>query len=275
MVKQERLAGARCSATHASSTSRPAGTAAAPGGDVDSWLGKSFDTFARSGRASPPPTRSRIPTTSIVRFWNDGELRHNYNTDDMEHRVPELVAWATTVMTLNSGDLIACGTNHEGLGSLQDGETVDIEIQDIGKMTLERPRSAQAHAGRRASTWAPTPPTRPRSRGGRPTTKEGESRVHHDVRRGGHRRREAEGEQLGALGRRRRPRDAELHRRGQAPLGRVGDPDGRVDLAVDRVRAVGPADRGPRAVQPRPHHDAHRRHDARAASRTGSARRTT
>ncbi len=35
------------------------------------------------------------------------------------------------------GDLIACGTNHEGLGFLQDGETVDIEIQNIGKMTLK------------------------------------------------------------------------------------------------------------------------------------------
>jgi len=45
--------------------------------------------------------------------------------------VPELVEWATTVMTMNSGDLIACGTNHEGLGFSQDGETVDIEIQHI------------------------------------------------------------------------------------------------------------------------------------------------
>ena len=40
-------------------------------------------------------------------------------------------------MTLNSGDVIACGTNHEGLGSLQDGETVEIEIQHIGKMSLK------------------------------------------------------------------------------------------------------------------------------------------
>ena len=64
-------------------------------------------------------------------------LRHNYNTDDMEHRVPELVEWATTVMTMNSGDLIACGTNHEGLGFLQDGETCDIEVQHVGKMTLK------------------------------------------------------------------------------------------------------------------------------------------
>jgi hypothetical protein len=39
-------------------------------------------------------------------------------------------------MTMNSGDLIACGTNHEGLGALQDGETVEIEIDKIGRMKL-------------------------------------------------------------------------------------------------------------------------------------------
>ena len=76
------------------------------------------------------------PNDLVVRFWNDGQLRHNYNTDDMEHRVPALVEFATTVMTMNSGDLIACGTNHEGLGALQDGETVEIEIEKIGRMKL-------------------------------------------------------------------------------------------------------------------------------------------
>ena len=32
--------------------------------------------------------------------------------------------------------VIACGTNHEGLGALQDGEAVEIEIQGIGRMSL-------------------------------------------------------------------------------------------------------------------------------------------
>jgi hypothetical protein len=40
-------------------------------------------------------------------------------------------------MTLRSGDVISCGTNHEGLGNLQDGETVEIEIERIGRMTLK------------------------------------------------------------------------------------------------------------------------------------------
>jgi 2-keto-4-pentenoate hydratase/2-oxohepta-3-ene-1,7-dioic acid hydratase in catechol pathway len=102
-----------------------------------SWLGKSFDTFAPIGPCIATADEIPDPNDLVVRFWNDGQLRHNYNTDDMEHRVPALVEFASTVMTLNTGDLIACGTNHEGLGALQDGETVEIEIERIGKMTLD------------------------------------------------------------------------------------------------------------------------------------------
>jgi len=101
-----------------------------------SWLGKSFDTFAPIGPCIATADEIPEPNDLVVRFWNDGQLRHNYNTDDMEHRVPELVEFASMIMTLNTGDLIACGTNHEGLGALQDGETVEIEIERIGRMSL-------------------------------------------------------------------------------------------------------------------------------------------
>jgi len=101
-----------------------------------SWLGKSFDTFAPLGPCIATLDEIPNPNDVLVRFWVDGQLRHNYNTDDMEHLVPELVEFASTIMTLNSGDIIACGTNHEGLGPLQDGEIVDFEIQHIGRMRL-------------------------------------------------------------------------------------------------------------------------------------------
>ena len=101
-----------------------------------SWLGKSFDTFAPIGPCIATLDEIADPGDVHVRFWVDGQLRHNYNTDDMEHLVPELVEFATGIMTLNSGDLIACGTNHEGLGPLQDGEVVDFEIHGIGRMRL-------------------------------------------------------------------------------------------------------------------------------------------
>jgi 2-keto-4-pentenoate hydratase/2-oxohepta-3-ene-1,7-dioic acid hydratase in catechol pathway len=101
-----------------------------------SWLGKSFDTFAPIGPCIVTADEIADPNNLHVRFWDDGQLRHNYSTDDMEHRVPELVEFASSIMTLNSGDLIACGTNHEGLGALQDGEKIEIEIETIGRMQL-------------------------------------------------------------------------------------------------------------------------------------------
>ena len=117
-------------------SARGEGRSTWPKGPPASWLGKSFDTFAPIGPCIVTADEIPEPNDVVVRFWNDGQLRHNYNTDDMEHRVPELIEFATTVMTMNSGDLISCGTNHEGLGSLQDGEKVVIEIPQIGRMEL-------------------------------------------------------------------------------------------------------------------------------------------
>jgi hypothetical protein len=39
-------------------------------------------------------------------------------------------------MTLQSGDVIACGTNHEGLGPIQDGETLTLTIDEIGSLVV-------------------------------------------------------------------------------------------------------------------------------------------
>ncbi len=101
-----------------------------------SWMGKSFDTFGPLGPCITTADEITEPNTLWVKFWNNGDLRHDYVTDDMEHRVPELVEFATNIMTMNSGDVLSCGTNHEGLGPLQDGETGVIEIQNIGAMTI-------------------------------------------------------------------------------------------------------------------------------------------
>ena len=101
-----------------------------------SWMGKSFDTFAPLGPCIVTADELPDPNDLRVRLWNGGELMHDYNTNDMEHRVPELIAFASTIMTLYSGDVIACGTNHEGLGPLQDGDRVEMEIAGIGRMAL-------------------------------------------------------------------------------------------------------------------------------------------
>ena len=101
-----------------------------------SWMGKSFDTFGPMGPCIVTADEITEPNNIHIRFWNDGELRHDYTTDDMEHRVPELVEFGTGIMTMNSGDVLSCGTNHEGLGFLQDGETCVIDGEGIGSFTI-------------------------------------------------------------------------------------------------------------------------------------------
>src|SRR5438874_4024888 len=68
-----------------------------PASPLTSWLGKSFDTFAPIGPCIATADEVKDPNDLIVRFWDEGQLRHNYNTDDMEHRVPALIEFATTV----------------------------------------------------------------------------------------------------------------------------------------------------------------------------------
>lgn len=101
-----------------------------------SWMGKSFDTFAPIGPCILTSDEVPDPQQLHVKLWNDGQLRHDYSTSDMEHQVPEIVEFASMIMTLNSGDVLACGTNHEGLGAVQDGEQLVIEIAGIGDMTV-------------------------------------------------------------------------------------------------------------------------------------------
>src|SRR5438552_15894540 len=86
-----------------------------------SWLGKSFDTFAPIGPCIATIDEIANPNDVHAQLWVDGQLRHNYNTDDMEHLVPELVEFATTNMTLNAGDLLGWRTNHGGSGPRPDG----------------------------------------------------------------------------------------------------------------------------------------------------------
>nr|WP_281379397.1 fumarylacetoacetate hydrolase family protein [Novosphingobium sediminicola] len=102
----------------------------------NSWMGKSFDTFAPIGPCIVTADEIEDPNDLWVQFWNDDQLRHNYSTDDMEHTVPEIVEFITTIMTMNDGDVVACGTNHEGLGFIQDGETLRIKIHGIGEFSV-------------------------------------------------------------------------------------------------------------------------------------------
>ena len=63
----------------------------------------------------------------------DGIERQNYALRDMVFSPNELVSHLSHDMSLQPGDVIACGTSI-GVGSIKDGATVEIEIEGIGKL---------------------------------------------------------------------------------------------------------------------------------------------
>lgn len=92
---------------------------------------KSFDTFGIFG---PAIATGLDPATLTVRTVLNGAERQNYAISDMIFPVPKLVAALSRDMTLNPGDVIACGTS-VGVGVMKEVENViEVAIEGIGTL---------------------------------------------------------------------------------------------------------------------------------------------
>ena len=97
----------------------------------DQWTrSKSYDTFGIFG---PCITNDIDPMSLSVKTTVDGKVKQDYKTSDMFFNVYEIVSFLSHDMTLNPGDIIACGTN-SGLGPMVSGETVTVSVSSIGKV---------------------------------------------------------------------------------------------------------------------------------------------
>lgn len=96
------------------------------------WVrAKSYDSFCPLG---PCIATGLDPATLSVKTWIDGQLRQDYPVADIRFSVPRLVSLISHDMTLEPGDLILCGTS-VGVGSMKPGQTVEVEIEGIGRLT--------------------------------------------------------------------------------------------------------------------------------------------
>ncbi len=94
---------------------------------------KGFDTFCPLGpwiQTDFDPTSAQIETTV------NGELRQQGSGADLIFGVGQLVEWVSSVMTLLPGDVILTGTP-AGIGQLNDGDHVKVEIPGIGALNNE------------------------------------------------------------------------------------------------------------------------------------------
>lgn len=95
---------------------------------------KSRDTFAPLGPFLTTADEVRDPHALQVRLWINGELKQNYNTGAMSHKIPRCIEWVTSIHTLDPGDILATGTDHRGLSAIQDGDLIEMETEGLGRL---------------------------------------------------------------------------------------------------------------------------------------------
>ncbi|SAL34405.1 5-oxopent-3-ene-1,2,5-tricarboxylate decarboxylase [Caballeronia sordidicola] len=92
---------------------------------------KGFDTFSCIG---PAIQRDFDWRNAHVITRLDGVERQNYPLSDMIFSPAQQVSLISQDMTLEPGDVIACGTS-VGVGSIKDGATVEVSIGGIGVLS--------------------------------------------------------------------------------------------------------------------------------------------
>jgi len=92
---------------------------------------KSFDTFGVFG---PVIATGIDPSTLVVKTILNDQERQNSPVADIIFPPARLASLISRDMTLEPGDVIACGTS-VGVGSMKPGSTVSVVIDGIGTLT--------------------------------------------------------------------------------------------------------------------------------------------
>jgi len=95
---------------------------------------KGFDTFCPLGPWITTHQNLDEVSALWIRSTLDGELRQDGNTRDMILGIAELIAFISSYTTLLPGDVILTGTP-EGVGEIEPGQEISIEIEGIGTLT--------------------------------------------------------------------------------------------------------------------------------------------
>jgi 2-keto-4-pentenoate hydratase/2-oxohepta-3-ene-1,7-dioic acid hydratase in catechol pathway len=98
---------------------------------------KSRETFAPIGPYIVTADEIRDPQNLQIKLWVNGELKQNFNTSDMAHKIPRCIEWVSSIHSMEAGDILATGTNHRGLSAFQDGDTVELETEGLGRLKFK------------------------------------------------------------------------------------------------------------------------------------------
>jgi len=106
------------------------------------WMmGKTFDTFAPLGPAIVTADEIADPGNLGISLVLSGEVLQNSNTRELIFPVPRLIAFLSSVFTLEPGDVISTGTP-AGVGFarkpprwLKPGDEVTVRVEGLGELT--------------------------------------------------------------------------------------------------------------------------------------------
>ena len=96
--------------------------------DVQYARAKGFDSFCPIG---PRIVAGLDPSKLALKTRLNGVVKQDSTTADLIFDVPTLIAFCSTYMTLEPGDVISTGTP-SGVGNMNPGDEVEIEIEGIG-----------------------------------------------------------------------------------------------------------------------------------------------
>jgi 2-keto-4-pentenoate hydratase/2-oxohepta-3-ene-1,7-dioic acid hydratase in catechol pathway len=99
--------------------------------DVQYTRAKGFDTFAPIG---PCVAIGLDPGGLDIEGFVNGDRRQSSNTRQLIFSVADIIAFASSVMTLLPGDVIATGTP-SGVGPLKPGDRVTVKVAGIGELS--------------------------------------------------------------------------------------------------------------------------------------------
>ncbi|MBM4019840.1 MAG: fumarylacetoacetate hydrolase family protein [Planctomycetes bacterium] len=103
---------------------------------------KGFDTFGVLGPWIE--TAPGDPNRLAVACRLNGAVKQRSSTDQLVFNCQYLVSWASRIMTLEAGDVIATGTP-AGVGPMKPGDAVEVEVEGIG--VLASPVAAEPERG--------------------------------------------------------------------------------------------------------------------------------
>ena len=115
------------------------------------FIGKGQDTFCPIGPYLVTKDEVPDPHNLRVQSWLNGDPRQDYNTSYMMYYLPAQIAWLSKYVTLEPGDVIATGTHHDGLQPINGGDTLEIEIEKLGRLSV----NIKAYGSRKDVEWVP------------------------------------------------------------------------------------------------------------------------